>query len=104
MKQYLNVRGTQNNVASLEVNVDTVYIRSNIQRIETEDFSGWLYDEIQYSAREYQELVGNKTDFLSEDVDAVANLVVVSVDDLQMIAEMLVTALDEIENLKGGIK
>lgn len=103
MKQYLAVRGTQDRVANLEVNVDTVYVRSNIERIEEEEFNGWQYDEIQYSSREYQELTGQKTDDLTIDVETVANLVVVSLDDLQTIADTLVAALDEIETLKGGI-
>ena len=102
MKQYLSVKSTAEKVPNLEVNVDTVYIRTNIERIETEDFTGWQYDEIQYSLREYQELVGGKTDDLTIDVETVANLVVVSLDDLQTIVDMLVTALDEIETLKGG--
>ena len=49
MKQFLKVQGTQEKVANLEVNIDTVYVRSNIKRIETDDFKGWQYDEIQYS-------------------------------------------------------
>lgn len=61
MKQYLNVRGSQESVPNLEVNTDTVYIRTNITRIEVEDFVGWEYDEVQYSIREYQEMVGETT-------------------------------------------
>ena len=43
------------NVPPIEVNTDTVYIRSGIKRVEEEDFTGWEYDEIQYSLREYVE-------------------------------------------------
>ena len=64
MKQYLNIRGSQEVVSNLEINLDTVYLRNNITRIESEDFTGWQYDEIQYSLREYQEIVGNKTNSL----------------------------------------
>lgn len=61
MKQYLKVRGSQESVPNLEVNTDTVYIRTNITRIEVDGFVGWEYDENQYDIREYQELVGEAT-------------------------------------------
>ncbi|MFD2869822.1 hypothetical protein ACFSY7_15120 [Kurthia populi] len=60
MKTFQNVRGTQSNVTEIELNVDTVYVRSNIERIETEDFTGWQYDETQYTVREYIETIANK--------------------------------------------
>lgn len=59
MKQFLNVQGSQNIVNEIEFNVDTVYTRSNIQWIETEEFTGWKYDEKQYGLREYLELVSS---------------------------------------------
>lgn len=101
MKQYLKVNGTQENISNLEVNVDTVYIRSNINRIETEDFTGWEYDEIQYALNEYQQLIGDKTTNLTDDINEVANIVVLSLDDLIIIADLLNYALDEIKLLKG---
>ena len=55
MTIYQNVRSTAKNVPSVEVNVDTVYVRSEIKRVEEMDFTGWEYDEIQYSLREYVE-------------------------------------------------
>lgn len=58
MKHFIKVRGSQETVPTLEVNIDTVYVRSNISRIETEEFTGWEYDEIQYGIREYIEVVG----------------------------------------------
>lgn len=61
MKHFIKVRGSQETVPTLEVNIDTVYVRSNIVRIETEEFTGWEYDEIQYGIREYIEVVSNKT-------------------------------------------
>ena len=61
MKHFIKVRGSQETVPTLEVNIDTVYVRSNIVRIETEEFTGWEYDEIQYSIREYIEVVSTKT-------------------------------------------
>jgi hypothetical protein len=53
MKQHLNIRGSQTTVPEIEVNVDTVYIRTNIMRVDTEDFTGWQYDEVQYGKNEY---------------------------------------------------
>ena len=47
-------------VPEIEVNVDTVYVRANIVRIEEEDFIGWEYDEVQYSKDEFIELISNK--------------------------------------------
>ena len=44
-------------VPNTEVNVDTVYVRENIVRIEEEEFTGWQYDEIQYDKAEYENLV-----------------------------------------------
>lgn len=77
-------------------------MRSNIKRIETDDFKGWQYDEIQYSLREYQELVGKTTDVLKTDVEAMAEVVVISTTDLQALADTLLFALEEIKNLRGG--
>lgn len=60
MKTFQNVRGTQSNVTEIEVNVDTVYVRSDIERIETEEFVGWQYDETQYGIKEYIEFIANE--------------------------------------------
>lgn len=50
----MKVRGTQlSTPLAIEVNVDTVYLRSEIQRIETDGFVGWEYDEAQYNKDEY---------------------------------------------------
>lgn len=53
MKIFQNVRSTAINIPTIEVNVDTVYVRSSIIRIEEMEFSGWEYDEIQYPLRDY---------------------------------------------------
>lgn len=55
MKKFLNVKGYQEIVPLIEVNVDTVYVRSNIVRVQTEEFTGWQYDETQYDKNEYIE-------------------------------------------------
>ena len=77
MKSYNKVRSTAITIPNIEVNVDTVYVRSNIVRIETADFTGWEYDEIQYSKDEYitkiaeekQELTGVVDDLITVLVD-----------------------------------
>jgi len=63
-----NVRGTQKYIPSIEVNknkygmADTVYIRSNIERVEEIEFSGWEYDEIEYTIHEYLEKLTSEED------------------------------------------
>jgi len=56
----MKVRGTQKIVKTVEVNVDTVYVRTNIERVDTEDFVGWEYDEEQFKKDEYTELLQNQ--------------------------------------------
>lgn len=62
MRVYKKIRGTQEHVPAVEVNIDTVYIRSNIKRIEEEDFIGWEYDEVQYDKNKYIEQLTNEED------------------------------------------
>lgn len=61
MREYKGVRGTMESVPSIEVNVDTVYVRSNVVRIEEENFLGWEYDEAQYDVKEYIELISKES-------------------------------------------
>lgn len=51
-------------VFSVDIDIDTVYIRSNIVKINTPEFTGWEYDEIQYGKDEYIEKITtqNKAD------------------------------------------
>lgn len=57
--EYKKVRGTQNTKPlELEVNVDTVYLRKNIERKSETDEQGerhefWEYDEMQLTLREF---------------------------------------------------
>lgn len=51
----MRVRGSMETVPSIEVNVDTVYIRTNVIKVDNEEFTGWEYDEVQYNVREYVE-------------------------------------------------
>ena len=49
------VRGTMENVPEWDEtqSSDIVYHRTNVVRIEEEEFSGWEYDEVQYTFPEY---------------------------------------------------
>lgn len=53
------IRGTMKEVSNIEVGIDTVYVRSNIERIEEngeDGFIGWEYNEKQYDKDEYFEM------------------------------------------------
>ena len=63
------VRGTMKEVPEIEVNVDTVYIRKNIVRIEEEDFVGWEYDETQYNKDEFIELISSENKDLKQKLE-----------------------------------
>lgn len=62
MKIFQGVRGTQKQVPYIEVNKDTVYVRTNIERVEEDEFEGWQYDEIQYEKNEYISKLTNEED------------------------------------------
>lgn len=61
------VRGTMKEVPEIEVNVDTVYVRTNIQRIEEDDFVGWEYDEVQYRKDEFIKLISKENKQLKQE-------------------------------------
>lgn len=63
----MRVRGTMKEVPEIEVNVDTVYVRTNIRRIEEEDFVGWEYDEVQYKKDEFIELISKENKQLKQE-------------------------------------
>lgn len=90
MKVLNDVRSTAQRIPSVEVNVDTVYIRSNIVKVEEEEFEGWEYDEIQYTIREYLEKLTNE-----EDASMLALMVSMLMSEVDMLKS-------EIENLKEG--
>ena len=52
-----SVRGTMNTVPEVEINFNTVYVRTNIVRIEEDEFSGWQYDETEYTQSEYIDIL-----------------------------------------------
>lgn len=82
MKIYNNVRSTATNIPSVEVNVDTVYVRSETKRIEEDDFEGWEYNEIQYPLQEYIETLANEDD--SEMLALMVSMLMSEVDILKM--------------------
>ncbi|WP_286315880.1 hypothetical protein [Romboutsia ilealis] len=63
MKKFENVYSTIENVKEVEFNVDTVYVRSNIVRLD----DMWCYDEAQYTYQEWQEVQENKISILEEE-------------------------------------
>jgi len=66
MKLFNKVRGTMETVPNIEVNTDTVYIRSNIIAINETNFKGWEYDEIQYDKNEYTEVTNEVQNLLQK--------------------------------------
>lgn len=72
MIEIKKVRGSQETVPALEVNIDTVYVRTGIIAISEECFNGWEYDEIQYSIQEWIQLMSGEQQALS---DAVADII-----------------------------
>jgi len=81
----VKVKGTQKNVKPVEVNVDTVYVRSSITKISSEDFEGWEYDEETFSAKEYIEKL-------------------TSTDDTQSIAMLISMLMGEVDFLRSRIE
>lgn len=71
MREIKNVQGSQEIVQETEFNSDTVYVRTNILRVENENFTGWEYDEIQYTKDEYIAKVSNEKDALKEEVKTI---------------------------------
>lgn len=77
----MRVRGSMEVVPPIEVNVDTVYIRTNVVRIEEEEFTGWEYDELQLPLREYLSQLTNIQD--SQTLALLVSLLMSEVDMLK---------------------
>lgn len=88
----IKVRGTQNEVKPIEFNVDTVYIRDSIIRVNTDDFNGWEYNEQQYKIREYLEKVSKENSDLT-----------IQNSDLMFESAMLQSQLSEVKNENADI-
>ena len=84
MKVFQGIRGSQKQVPQVEVNKDSVYVRSNIERIEEEDFRGWQYDEVQYNKDKYIEKLTNE-----EDLGAMAMLLSMTLSEVDLLKSMI---------------
>lgn len=80
----MRIRGTQNSIPFIEVGKTNVYFRTNVVRIEEEEFSGWEYDEQVIPIQEY--------------IDTLADR-----DSTDTIAMILSTLMQEIDELKSRI-
>lgn len=87
------VRGTQQTVPKLEINVDTVYIRDNIvEKYDEENNKYWEYDEIQLTFSEYFKRI------IPENENAIAELSAL----FSSYQEQVDNALAELSILIGG--
>lgn len=72
MLEIKNVQGSQVSVPEVEVNVDTVYKRTNIERKSQLDehtqqqMEYWQYDEIQYTFREWLQVLSDENKQMQE--------------------------------------
>ncbi len=87
----MKVRGTQESIPFIEIGKTNVYIRTNVEYIEEEEFSGWEYDEEIISIPEYISTLSDKN----------------SVDVIALIITGLMQEIDElktkVEALEGSI-
>lgn len=77
----MKVRGTQNSIPFIEVGKTNVYFRTNVVRIEEEEFSGWEYDEQVIPIQEYINTLAdrNSTDIIAMLMSALMQ----EIDDLK---------------------
>ena len=72
MLEIKGVQGTQISVPEVEVNVDTVYKRTNIERKSQLDehtqqqMEYWQYDEVQYTFREWLQVLSDENKQMQE--------------------------------------
>lgn len=87
----MKIRGTQESIPFIEIGKTNVYIRTNVEYIEEEEFSGWEYDEEIISIPEYISILSDKN----------------SVDITALIITGLMQEIDElktkVEALEGSI-
>jgi len=87
----VKIRGTQESIPFIEIGKTNVYIRTNVEYIEEEEFSGWEYDEEIISIPEYISTLSDKN----------------SVDVIALIITGLMQEIDElktkVEALEGSI-
>lgn len=80
----MRIRGTQNSIPFIEIGKTNVYFRTNVVRIEEEEFSGWEYDEQVIPIQEYINTLADR-------------------DSTDTIAMILSTLMQEIDELKSRI-
>lgn len=74
MKELKNVQGNKESAKELIIGKDTVYIHSNIRRLdEEEDVDLYVYDEIQMSKDEYLEKIQKELEVSN---NAIADLMI----------------------------
>ena len=87
----MKIRGTQESIPFIEIGKTNVYIRTNVEYIEEEEFSGWEYDEEIISIPEYISTLSDKN----------------SVDITALLITGLLQEIDElktkVEALEGSI-
>jgi len=87
----MRIRGTQESIPFIEIGKTNVYIRTNVEYIEEEEFSGWEYDEEIISIPEYISTLSDKN----------------SVDIIALLITGLMQEIDElktkVEALEGSI-
>ena len=87
----MKVRGTQESIPFIEIGKTNVYIRTNVEYIEEEEFSVWEYDEEIISIPEYISTLSDKN----------------SVDITALLITGLMQEIDElktkVEALEGSI-
>ena len=87
----MKIRGTQESIPFIEIGKTNVYIRTNVEYIEEEEFSGWEYDEEIITIPEYISTLSDKN----------------SVDITALIITGLMQEIDElktkVEALEGSI-
>lgn len=88
MKIFNKVRGSAEVIPNVEVNKDTVYIRSNILAVNEDNFKGWEYDEVQYEIKEY---IGSLA--VTQDTQTMAMII----SDLMAEIDTLKSRLDKLE-------
>lgn len=101
MREIKNVQGTMQEVKEVEFNVDTVYVRTNVVRIETEEFKYWQYDEIQYTYQEWADVQQNKISNLEKDN---ADLLLSDIEKDIKINTLEKDIADVMLNIVGGTK
>lgn len=67
MKEIGTVYGSYEQAKPIVVNIDTVYIHSDIEKIEEGNLKGlYKYNELQYNKDEYIQLMANKQEIFKD--------------------------------------